>query len=150
MITFRIHPGLNNYMATECESFYEVRIYKTRSAMWRGFSRIRKANCLTKIKPRFGGCEMGINKTQWNGRKWILLPDMGYIFLSMNQLDSETVTHEATHAAINYVRRMCPRNLPKRDSYQGDNETLAHTVGTCCQQMLYGLHKAKLLNPLRL
>lgn len=137
MIAFRVYPGKNNRMAKESLLYWEVRIYESRSSMYRfvkedGFEGDYRAIVMPRMKTII----------QNNGPD-LVSPSLGMVLFARGFIDAEVVCHECVHMATGYMRR-CRRSLKLNRDCDDCEEVLAYTIGHCGEQISNKLHELKI------
>jgi hypothetical protein len=145
MIKFKVYPGSVNASPVDDGLYFEVRVYSSRQAMKNAYKRV-----FPRKHPDFGAVVLSYTRqVHERNNVWKKLPILGEVLFCLQQLDIETVAHEAIHMAMTYLRRTDVRRIPKRAD-TGDDESLPYTASNCTKRILHGFKDAGLLEPLYL
>lgn len=132
MITFKVYPGLNNWMARESQLYWTVRVYADRRSMYRFWGKTgASAVVIPQTRRIVGGGEDRV------------LDSLGFVLFNRGELFGEIVAHEAVHMAAWYLRRTrCSLNLGP--DCEDREERLAYATGNCAHQIAQGFYEAGL------
>lgn len=144
MIKFKIYPGSVNFDPKDDGLYFEVKVFSSRQAMKNAYRRV-----YPRQHPNFGAVVLNYTVQKRAAKRWQTLPILGEVFFCRQQLDLETVAHEAIHMAIGYLRRVDARRLPKRAD-NGDEESLPYVAANCTKRIFHALKDAGLIEPMYL
>jgi len=120
-VSFRVYPG---GVRGKQYRYYKVIVYPSHLKMYNGYKRRSEG----KERCDFAAIVMPRQIERFARGKHSTDPFLGYILLSMEHIDYEILAHEATHAAVHYVKRI-------RKSK--DEEMLAWAVGKTLQELIF-------------
>jgi len=120
----------------------QVCIYDTREALERAGNRYQDKN---GYEERVGGAMHGLAQTHWRemqvGKRWVKMPDAGYIRLWKGALRTGIITHECSHVAI----AIYEQDVAKTFKHHENNETFCYILGDLAAKLVNGLYRHKLI-----
>lgn len=135
---FPVCPGLWRQDRSLC---FRVMIFDKHEEMKAAYRKL-SADC--PQHEDFGAVTMPMVVQRLERGKWTTSPILGFMLMSCEQLDNETVSHESVHMAIEYLRRTEPKALRLLKECGEREESLAYSVGECVGQITSQLAKTEM------
>lgn len=145
MHSTRIYPAKGSSWETRgLDLYWDFCIYANKAQMLRAYKYYNPKKVYGKYELCFDGivCPRRREKVSKEG-KVTPLSCMGYVLMHRDALQAEPLAHEATHMAVEFLRRI-KRSLRLSNWCDDREEYLAYAVGCCLHQIHEFLYKHSL------